>query len=182
MRYETERLSFSLLALCGDNLASTRQKLAANIRCLADLEARFGNEPDWHGRTSREIIHSTMDDRLSAYQLDADDFQAVVPENGITEPPSEHKQQPQQQQREEQTNPSETLEAATKRWAELCGEQERIISEYDDECRMADQEQPTAILGRTKDYTAAVHEWVRKLADHGALKRLHEEVQLRNAP
>lgn len=38
------------------------------------------------------------------------------------------------------------------------------------------------IPGRRKDHTPAIHEWVKKLADHGALLQLHEEAKLRNSP
>jgi ubiquitin carboxyl-terminal hydrolase L5 len=68
------------------------------------------------------------------------------------------------------------IEATLKLWAELGAEQKRILAEYDNEVKLAGQE-ATAILGRTKDYTAAVHEWVGKLANHGVLKRLHRDVQ-----
>ena len=39
-----------------------------------------------------------------------------------------------------------------------------------------------AIPGRRKDHTPAIHEWVKKLADHGALAQLHEEAKLRTSP
>lgn len=160
MRYETECLSFNLLALCGDNLAPTREQLAANIRRLADLEARHSNSPEWLSNPpNQDIISTPTDARLSTYQLDADDIHAAP---------------------EPQESPSEeSVATALKRWAELSDEQQCLRVQYEDELRMAGQA-PDAILGRTKDYTAAVHEWVKKLADRGALRRLHEEVQLQS--
>jgi ubiquitin carboxyl-terminal hydrolase L5 len=159
MRYETERLSFSLLALCGDNLDPRRKKLAINIRHLADLEARFSNSPEWHSKpANHHIICTPTNGRLSAYQLDADDIQAAP---------------------EPQIPCDTTAETALKLWAELGAEQQRLCAQYQAELQMSGQE-PTAILGRTKDYTAAVHEWVKKLADRGALRRLHEDVQLQS--
>lgn len=189
MRYETERLSFSLLALCGDHLASVRQKLAANIRSLAELEAKQHHDPGWESKTTQDIIRNPTDERLSSYQLDEGDIQAV--------PESEIKKAPLKPQESSYSGPSsssvsisgppppspasstingsgrEAIDAALKLWVELGAEQKRIVEEYDKEVRMAGQDS----LGRTKDYTAAVHEWVGKLADHGVLKRLHREVQ-----
>jgi ubiquitin carboxyl-terminal hydrolase L5 len=195
MRYETERLSFSLLALCGDNLAYVRQRLAANIRSLAELEAQFRDnhcDPGWESKATQDIIRNSTDERLSSYQLDEGDIQAV--------PESEIRKAPPKPQEFSHPSPStspastsgpsppspassvsnegdkEMIEATLKLWAELGAEQKRILAEYDNEVKLAGQE-ATAILGRTKDYTAAVHEWVGKLANHGVLKRLHREVQ-----
>ena len=45
------------------------------------------------------------------------------------------------------------------------------------EVRLAFEAETTIgrILGRTKDHTAAIHEWVKKLAGHGVLRQLHGE-------
>lgn len=156
MRYETERLSFSLLALCGDNLAPVRQKLAANIRSLADLEATVNhndlNNPGSQPKTAKsDLIISPADPRLSAYQLDAEDIhQAAASESQETKKASD--------------------------WEALAAEQRRILEEYENELRMCmGGQEPAAILGRTRDYTGAVHEWVKKLAERGVLRRLFEE-------
>jgi ubiquitin carboxyl-terminal hydrolase L5 len=157
MRYETERLSFSLLALCGDNLAHVRQKLAANIRSLADLEADIkhndNNSPHSKPKAAnRDIITNPTDPRLSAYQLDAEDInQAAASE------------------------PQEPKKASD--WETFAAEQRRILAEYDNESQMGvGGQEPAAILGRTRDYTGAVHVWVKKLAERGVLRRLFEEV------
>lgn len=195
MRYETERLSFSLLALCGDNLAYVRQRLAANIRSLAELEAQFRDnhyDPGWGSKATQDIIRHSTDERLPSYQLTEKDIQAV-PESEIKKAPPRPQGVSQSARSSLSASPStpsppspassvsnegdrEMVEATLKLWAELGAEQKRILAEYDSEVRLAGQE-ATAILGRTKDYTAAVHEWVGKLADHGVLKRLHREVQ-----
>ena len=195
MRYETERLSFSLLALCGDNLAYVRQRLAANIRSLAELEAKFRDnhhDPGWESKATQDIIRNFTDERLSSYQLDEGDIQ-TVPESEIQKTPPKAQEFSHSAASSSPTSTStpsppspassvsnegdrEAIEATVKLWAELGAEQKRILAEYDREVRLAGQE-ATAILGRTKDYTAAVHEWVGKLANHGVLKRLHREVQ-----
>ncbi len=169
MRYETERLSFSLLALCGDTLAPIRQKLAANIRALADLDnpPNSNSNEENPAKLPTPTIHTLADPRLSTYQLDAEDILAAP------KPPSNHDHHQQHQSDAERPPPS-TL------WSTLASEQEHILSEYaaaEEEAKMGGQE-PTAILGRTKDYTGAVHGWVQRLAEHGVLRRLHEEVRL----
>ncbi|KAK3313915.1 hypothetical protein B0H66DRAFT_607152 [Apodospora peruviana] len=45
---------------------------------------------------------------------------------------------------------------------------------------MSVDESDEAVPGRKKDHTPAIHEWVKKLAEHGVLARLHEEAQLQN--
>lgn len=49
-------------------------------------------------------------------------------------------------------------------------EEKGELSEYDTQ----------RILGRMNDYTPAIHEWVQRLAEHGALMELHEEAQAHN--
>jgi ubiquitin carboxyl-terminal hydrolase L5 len=172
-RRKTGELSFNLLALCGDHLADVRQELATNIRRLADLEAKFGsnnNNPDWQPKKANpgDIICSATDPRLATYQLDAEDIQSV-PESDTNQPDAQ------------QPSADETVESGLRLWEALAQEQMGLRARYEDELRMAGQE-PDAVLGRTKDYTPAIHEWVKKLADHGILRRLHEEVKLQNAP
>jgi len=172
MRYETERLSFSLLALCGDGLSQTRERLAENIRSLNNLATKHDNtnNPAWQPHRNPDIIHNPADPRLSKYQLEETDILSISqpdtkPHTETTDSPSDN-----------------SVEEATKFWAALCAEQKCLRSEYEKELQMSGQEDPDATLGRTKDYTAAIHEWVKKLADHGVLRRLHEEVQLQNLP
>lgn len=172
MRYETERLSFSLLALCGDNLNHVRPQLVANIRRLEELEEKFGSNPEWALSRSKEadpdMIYKSTDARLAVYQLDAEDVQTLS--HG----------EPRLSDLDECSGlSSDKLETGLELWTKWGDEQRRIRAEYDRELSLVGQE-PSTILGRTKDYTAAIHEWVRKLVDHGVLRKLHEEAQLHN--
>ncbi len=184
MRYETERLSFSLLALCGDVLAPIRQKLAANIRALADLAPNLPT-PDGENpaKQSATTIHTLTDPRLATYQLDAEDILAA-PKSPSHHDHHHHDHHHHDQQHHPDTKPP----SASSLWTTLTQEQEHILSEYtaakqeeeeEEEAKMGGQE-PAAILGRTKDYTGAVHGWVQRLAEHGVLRRLHEEVRLQS--
>ncbi|KAK4124149.1 cysteine proteinase [Parathielavia appendiculata] len=159
-KMQRHQTSFSLLALCGDNLTDVRKERAANIRRLAELEAKFGgDDSNWQPKADPDIICSAIDSRLETYLLNAQDIEAV-PESEVILP--------------------EATESAADEREELGEEHKRLRAQYEDVIRMAGQE-TSAVLGRTKDYTPAIHEWVKKLADHSALKRLHEEVQLQNA-
>lgn len=214
MRYETEQLSFSLLALCGDGLGQVRRRLAANIRGLVDLEGRFGSgsgsgsgstreangadvgeeeggdkikgkggeekeedqEQDWwRARTDRtDAIHTTDDAHLSGFQLDVDDILAVEVGNGVggeTASPSSSSPSPTS------SSPPfpDDANAAIELWDRLCAEQKKLRAEYEAEEVMGGLG-AEALLGRTKDYTPAVHEWVRRLAEKGALRELYETV------
>ncbi|KAL2194540.1 ubiquitin thiolesterase-like protein [Corynascus similis CBS 632.67] len=184
MRYETERLFFSLLAVCGDNLAHVRQRLAANIRNLADINSKFSNSPSWPHRTvSQDTIYDPLDARLATLQLDVEDIQAV--------PDSDLKPWLSKQQQRDVSSSSDiddesifaetTIETALELWDQLSVEQKQILAEYDRESVADGGQESTAMLGRTRDYTAAVHEWVKKLAGHKVLKRLHQEVQFQNS-
>ncbi|KAK4099885.1 cysteine proteinase [Parathielavia hyrcaniae] len=159
-KMQRHQTSFSLMALCGDNLTDVRQELAANIRRLIELRVKFRGDPDWQPAVvDPDIISSADDERLSAYLLDVRDLEAV-PDSEVTLPTA--------------------AMSAVDEWGEVGCEQRRLRAQYEGVVRMAGQE-TTAVLGRTKDYTPAIHEWVQKLAGHRALRRLHEEVQLQNA-
>ncbi|KAL2134600.1 hypothetical protein VTI74DRAFT_11342 [Chaetomium olivicolor] len=174
MRYETEQLSFSLLALCGDNLVRIRQKLAANIRFLEDLETKHSSNQDWkHKEANPDTIYTSTDDRLSAYQLTSEEIMSMPADD--LEQDTNPLQDPSSNSSND--NPDETIEAALGFWEKHVDEQKRLRSEYEIEQKMVGQE-PPIMIGRTKDYTAAIHEWVKKLAEHGVLKQLHEEAKL----
>lgn len=179
MRYETERLSFSLLALCGDKLSQIRRRLAATILSLADLETIHGDKPDWVSAVSAlpervttagdpkdDAICSTDDERLCVYELLGIEQMNL---NGVYEPPGSGSG----------VAFGESVEEAVKKWERYWNEQSRIRDEYREELERCQQEKGV-IIGRTKDNTAAIHEWVKKLVDHGVLRKLHEEVQLRS--
>ncbi|AEO67715.1 uncharacterized protein THITE_2116654 [Thermothielavioides terrestris NRRL 8126] len=161
MAHHEMELSFSLLALCADNASQLRQKLAANVRRLESLETRFKSNSEWKPKANSSIIHSSSDDRLPLYQLDAEDIRTSVSDEKTPEPTSG------------------TVEAGLQAWEQLCDEQQRLRSQYEDELGGLET---TGVLGRTKDHTPAIHEWVKLLAGHGVLMQLHEEASRHNAP
>ncbi|KAL2268108.1 hypothetical protein VTJ83DRAFT_2954 [Remersonia thermophila] len=192
MRYSTECLSFSLLALCGDPLAQVREQLAANIRRLRRLEARPGaradrppsslsgsakaSEGEGQGEDEEreDPIVSPTDPRIQTYQLEPAD---IADDGNVTDTTTTTTTTTT-------TSDDHPPDQAPQLWQELAAEQKRLRAEH--ERQAAEHEYgfggaagAAAVLGRAKDYTAAVHEWVKKLAGHeGALKRLWEEARL----
>jgi ubiquitin carboxyl-terminal hydrolase L5 len=165
-RYKTEQLSFSLLALCGDDLGHVRQKLSVNIRCLESIAATLANSPEWDPKTSSDIIYSSTDARLSMYQLDTEDIKGV------------HDLDPRLSNLQSSSKiDSEKIETASKLWKELSHEQKGLRLQYEGGLNM-DEHESARVFGRTKDHTPAIHEWVKILANRGVLKELHDQVQL----
>ncbi|KAK4108198.1 cysteine proteinase [Canariomyces notabilis] len=166
-RCGNEQLSFSLLALCGDDLSGLRRQLAANVRSLEELQAKLHklpSQPAADDTADMDIICSSADNDLSAYQIDAEDIQSLSDAGGKT--------------LDTELSCSDPSDKTVEAWREfrkrLVDEQKVIRSEYETRLKFSGQE-PSKVLGRTKDHTAAIHEWVKKLADHGVLKELHEE-------
>jgi ubiquitin carboxyl-terminal hydrolase L5 len=166
-RCGNEQLSFSLLALCGDDLSGLRRQLAANVRSLEELQAKLHklpSQPAADDTADMDIICSSADNDLSAYQIDAEDIQSLSDDGGKTS--------------DTELSCSDPSDKTVEAWREfrkrLVDEQKVIRSEYETRLKFSGQE-PSKVLGRTKDHTAAIHEWVKKLADHGVLKELHEE-------
>lgn len=161
-----EQLSFSLLALCGDDLSELRRQLAVNVRSLEDLEKKFSKIPERstsQPNADPDIICGSADRALSAYQLDAEDIQGLLD----TGPGSSETQ-------EGLGTSNEATETLLDLRKTLGDEQKLLRSEYEARMMFGGQGQ-AALLGRTKDHTVAIHEWVKKLADHGVLRQLHEE-------
>jgi len=175
MRYETERLSFSLMALCGDNFSDRRRRLAENIRTLHQLNAELSStNPDWTASrfadADPDVIYRLDDTRLAAYQLDAEDI-LTCPESDANQTESANFPEVQ------------TVQAGLELWEKTAKEQKQIRHEHESELRTSlggQESAAAAVFGRTKDHTAAIHEWVKKLAQRGVLKELHEKVQMQS--
>ncbi|KAK0724800.1 hypothetical protein B0H67DRAFT_446082, partial [Lasiosphaeris hirsuta] len=170
MQYETEQLSFNLLALCGDHLASIRRDLAINIRCIEELDSRWRNSPDWLDMKTGEssLVGSMENGQLKEYQLEPEDVKMLS--NGTPELLDFHTTV---------CTPSVQVESALEHRQGLCQDQAHIRTAYAAELALEDQKTANA-PGRKKDHTPAIHEWVRRLVDHGVLSQLHEEAQLHN--
>lgn len=168
MQYETEQLSFSLLAMCGNHLASIRRELAVNMASLDALDARWSGNPEWAAsKLDGEVLRGGSDPtKLGEYGLDAGDVEILV--TGSAEVA---------EAKAVACGLEAEMTSAVNLWRKLFDGQKRIRERYAIESRNSMHEVAN-VLGRTKDHTPAIHEWVRRLAEHNMLLPLHEEVEM----
>jgi ubiquitin carboxyl-terminal hydrolase L5 len=164
--YETEEeaFNFNLLALYGDPLGRVRRDLATNIRCLETLDDKWSGDEAWPAPGEGEIC-SLKSNKLGDYDLTATgiclltggsskwlDFHAKICKSKFEIP--------------------EAIDLRN----HLCKEQVDICNNYRS-TKASPASAQIAVSGRKKDHTPAIHEWVKKLIDHGVLAQLHEQVQ-----
>ena len=164
LQYETEQVSFNLLALCRNPLGSIRRDLVEKIRCydilLRTAESQGSKlSPSWVNGDSV----STRQENLALYGLSESDVQAVSDDKtektvGVRGDTSSYQ-------------PAELVEIASR----LEKEQEQLRSEYTAQLASMDDDAGVA-TGRKKDYSLVIHEWVKKLVDRGVLHELLDEV------
>ena len=189
LQYESEQLSFNLLALCPNPLRAIRDSLAENIRSLARLGGRHlpkatettsGDGPS--PLSPSELLDNADDPRLAEYGLSKTDILTddTIPSN-VT---ADQGQGPAGT--EEPTLPPVTngnsitrvgAEEAPARGEEgeeaLGAEQKRLRAEYA-RTLASELEDAQRVAGQREDYTLAIHRWVRMLADKDVLRELHE--------
>ncbi len=156
--------TFSLLALCHSPANALRRALASNIRHLLTLDQnQVAKVPEWKNLTGEE--RGWIDDsdvpRLESYGLTTDDIYKVsVPQAFI----------------DKVSRPRFGMSEAMDLLQRLQEEQTRICVEYTAERDVSAADDARA-AGRQKDYTAAIHLWVKKLAERGFLKELEAETR-----
>ncbi|KAK5653535.1 hypothetical protein OQA88_8794 [Cercophora sp. LCS_1] len=164
LEHERGQLSFNLLAMCGDYFAAIRKELAVNIHCLDILNKRWGDNPAWS--SAADMLSCADADKLREYDLDAGDMDALS------------RGAPELEEAEKVCSPSADIADALKLQGQLTKEQQRVRSSYETETKS--EAVVEKVHGRTKDHTLAIHMWVTKLAEHGVLQELHQQVQLQN--
>ena len=179
-------LSFNLLAMCRSPLLGLRRALAANVREMAALhDAMNGQDPDAWKAALAAASHSPYgclsaadEAGLAAYGLTPADTTATTT-TADREPANPNNAE--QPSTEEQPTPAlataiTTLDEASARLADLALRQRQLRSEYRGELA-AQAEDEARVRGRRQDWTPAIYAWVRRLAEHGVLQELAEEVQ-----
>ncbi|KAJ9134764.1 Ubiquitin carboxyl-terminal hydrolase [Pleurostoma richardsiae] len=168
LQYEEDNLSFNLLALCRSPLEAVRQELARNIQRLRVL---------WDGFWARHREHATNvvldpDDTLGKKWIHGDDEGELaslgIQKNDILKVQLEESFQTRIRA------PDFDLTSALELQQNLEKEQERIVAECFDEIKTIEEDE-ARFRGRKKDYTPAIHEWIKTLAEHGILQDLVEE-------
>ena len=162
LQYESDNMSFNLLALCRTPLDTLRQELVTNIRKLLTLEKRILEIPEMSSIAASERTWLNGDDEtsLAEYGVSKEDLTTAAAPQSF---------------KDKISKPSfETAEALDLQQS-LEDEQKRIRSEYVAELAATDEDE-ARVLGRKKDYAPAIHEWVKKLAEHGVLQELINNV------
>ena len=177
-------LSFNLLAMCRSPLLGLRRALAANVREMAALHhAMSRQDPDaWkaalaaggHSPDSDGCLSAADEAGLAAYGLTPADTTTTTADRDPADP--NNAQQPSAEEQPTAALATTTQDGAAARLADLALRQRQLRSEYRGELA-AQAEDEERVRGRRQDWTPAIHAWVRRLAEHGVLQELAEEVQ-----
>ncbi|KAI1498430.1 cysteine proteinase [Biscogniauxia marginata] len=193
MRDDSEFLSFNLLAICQSPLTTLSRRLATSLLCSHVLDALYAGSPSW---TVTPPFKAFPPDRLSKLDLkresvlfdlpslppnptkfttnnndndnvndgNSDSYSDIARERGRgREPPADFTAWI--------SAPDFDLVAARRLAADLRAEQESLEAQFAAEAAGSD-ESLDMVRGRQRDYTPAVHEWVRILAEKGVLREL----------
>jgi ubiquitin carboxyl-terminal hydrolase L5 len=158
LQYEGTQLSFNLLALCQSPLAVHSQSIARALASLQCFQNSLRSRPDFSDLEISQRENSNFSDAslLSEFQL--------------TEATVETAEVPQSL-REQIEQPSISVEEAHNLFEKLTLEVKSTMGEYRSEM-IALAEDEHRVQGRKKDYAPALHKWVTKLAEKGALEEL----------
>lgn len=157
-QYEDSQLSFNLLALCQIPLASHSRKIAEGIAALRHLgliaALKEGVGDDWKPEDSI-ISKADNAEYLAEFRLAPGDvLKAEIPAWV-----------------RDQVSKVDTTEKASSIHRDLEVEAKAAIGEFRAEMtEMAQDEE--RVKGRKRDYGLALHKWVSKLAEKGALEDL----------
>jgi ubiquitin carboxyl-terminal hydrolase L5 len=165
LQYESEQLSFNLLALCRSPLHQLREELTKNITELAQVQHTIYKMDTSLGRSFGEGTISSTDDMCFS------DF--GLPDTLPFDIASQHPLQTQPLE----AGGATLMQKLEARQEELDTEQARLRAEYRAEVSMVEDDARRA-NGRKKDYTPFIHRWVERLADTGALQEIAEQVAL----
>jgi len=158
-----DNCAFNLLAVCHSPFESLRTELAVNIRKLLMLDQnQAARSSEWVTLTGkdRSWLDDSDGDALRRYKLEKEDlYNASLPPAFVNKV----------------SRPSFEASDAIDLLQELEDEQKRICSEYGAEL-ITWEDDATRVDGRKNDYTAAVHYWVKKLAEKGILKEINSDV------
>ncbi|KAI1164961.1 cysteine proteinase [Nemania serpens] len=154
-RQADEFLSFNLLAVCQSPLMTLSHDLATSLSTANALNGAFGGSPLWDTPVPWTNF---PDDRLARFNLTREKILSGFPPDtsridGL----------------------SSNAAAARKLAADLRAEQEALEARYVDEVATV-EEAVDMIRARQRDYTPAVHAWVRVLAEKGVLRELIQEM------
>ncbi|CAJ2508576.1 Uu.00g136020.m01.CDS01 [Anthostomella pinea] len=157
LRDDSEFMSYNLLAICQSPLTTISDSLAANLACAHALEGLFSGGLSWNVPSPWKTF---PDDRLAKFNLRRDQItERELPATFTSK----------------SSRPDFDLAAARKLAEELHADQEALEAQYVAELATV-QEAVEMIRGRQRDYTPAVHQWVRLLAEKGELREFIQQI------
>ncbi|KAJ8115533.1 hypothetical protein ONZ43_g4645 [Nemania bipapillata] len=154
-RQNDEFLSFNLLAVCQSPLLTLSHNLATSLATAKALEDVANGHSSWDVTTPWKDFPS---DRLARFNLTREQILAqFLPDDSRVR------------------GANSDIAAARKLAEELRTEQEALEAQYFAETATVD-EAVDMIRARQRDYTPAIHQWVRILAEKGVLRTLIQEM------
>ncbi|KAI1371013.1 cysteine proteinase [Hypoxylon crocopeplum] len=149
--------SYSLLSICQSPLKTLSGDLAISLACSRALDELFSGNPTW---SIPDPFKTFIDARLTQRNLSRKgiaDLELPAPFTA--------------KMGQVDFGPAEALEIA----GELKTEQDSLDAQYVVELATID-EAVEMVRGRQRDYTPAIHQWVRALAEKGVLRELIQEM------
>ncbi|KAI1090504.1 cysteine proteinase [Rostrohypoxylon terebratum] len=157
MMRNSEMSSYSLLAICQSPLKTLCMELATSLACSRTLQEHFSKDPAWTVPDPNEIF---TDMRPEQRNMTSEHLEkAVLPESFTSRI----------------SQPDFDTAAALQSAQELKTEQESLNAQYVAELSAVDEAVET-VRGRQRDYTPAIHQWVKALAEKGVLRELIQEM------
>ncbi|KAI1082594.1 cysteine proteinase [Whalleya microplaca] len=155
-----EFASYNLLALCQSPLRTLASSLSTNLACAHALDELFSGSPSWSVPGPFKAFPAPRLAQLGlSREEDITSRQELLPASF-----------------REQTSALDFDFAAGLRLAQrLRAEAEGLDAQFVAELASVDEAVET-IRGRQRDYTPAIHQWVRVLAEKGVLRELIQEI------
>ncbi|KAI1338101.1 cysteine proteinase [Xylariaceae sp. FL0016] len=150
-RDENAMLSFNLLAICQSPLANIAESIASNLASVHHFDTLYSGNPAW---TIPSPWTSNTPDHLTTFGLSKENIVRKELPGAITS---------------KMGDAGFDLAAAQTLAGELAEERATLEAEYAAELATVD-EAMGMVLGRQRDYTPALHQWLRILAERGTLR------------
>ncbi|KAI1411544.1 cysteine proteinase [Hypoxylon sp. FL1857] len=149
--------SYSLLAICQSPLYTLAEELATSLACSRALHELYSGNPTW---TVPDPFKTFSDERLAQRNLAPAGIAALqLPVSFV----------------DKTSQPDFGVAEALTLARDLGIEQESLDAQYVAELATVD-EAVEMVRGRQRDYTPAIHQWVRALAEKGVLRELIQEM------
>ncbi|KAI1463549.1 cysteine proteinase [Daldinia caldariorum] len=158
MTRNSEFSSYSLLAICQSPLDTLTKELATSLACSHALHERFKGDAKW---TFPDPFASFPTSHLAQRNLTRESILSV--------------ELPAPYTARTKSRPGFDADEALALARELKTEQDSLDAQYVAEMAAVD-EAVDIIRGRQRDYTPAIHCWVRALAEKGVLRGLIREI------